>query len=271
MGPRVLLSTVLAITFTICAAGAEPVGEIGPPPAGLISAIEGRVLLDNQPLGANIVDAPRVARGDVLGTENGRAELLLNPGAFLRLGGQSAVKLIASSPSRTRVELLRGEALLEVLQLGKQEALEIIDRQAYTRLLQNGLYVFRAEGPSVTVYDGKARVEDDRRAVSLGKGHSLILDTRAPRPQKFDLTRKDPLYDWSAARTRSLAHASESMVENLLAFARESAYDAGWYWNPWFQAWTFVPASGYRLSPFGYGFYSPATPHSVMPVFADFR
>ena len=31
----------------------------------------------------------------------------------------------------------------------------------------------------------------------------------------------------------------------------------GWYWNPWFDSWAFVPGAGYWGSPFGWGFYSP--------------
>ena len=32
---------------------------------------------------------------------------------------------------------------------------------------------------------------------------------------------------------------------------------AGWFWDPWFSAFTFVPADGIFYSPFGWGFYSP--------------
>ena len=255
---------VLTLTWALGAYGA-------PVPAGAISAAEGRVALDGQQIGADIAEAPRVEPGHVLETGDGHAELLLNPGVFLRLGENSAVKLIASSPGNTRAELLRGDALLEVLQLDKKQQLEIIDRQAYTRMLKAGLYMFHADGPAVRVYQGKAQVEDDRRVAAFGHGRQLTLNTRSMEPQKFDLMERDGLYEWSARRTRSIAQTSESMVGNLLAFAREETYDAGWYWNPWFQAWAYVPQDGYRISAFGYSFYSPGTPHSVLPVFADFR
>ena len=32
---------------------------------------------------------------------------------------------------------------------------------------------------------------------------------------------------------------------------------AGWYWDPWFGAWTFIPDDGILYSQFGWGFYSP--------------
>ena len=34
-------------------------------------------------------------------------------------------------------------------------------------------------------------------------------------------------------------------------------YGAGWYWDPWFSAYTFIPGAGIFYSPFGWGFYSP--------------
>jgi hypothetical protein len=41
--------------------------------------------------------------------------------------------------------------------------------------------------------------------------------------------------------------------------------------GPWYKSWAFVPKRGYILTPFGYGLYAPRTPHSMAPVFADFR
>lgn len=264
----------LAWTVVVLAAGLSPCAKAIPSPAGAISAVDGRVTLDGKPVAADIQHAPRVAAGDVLGTEKGRAELLLNPGVFLRLAENSAVKLLASSPDRTRVELLRGEALLEVLQLGKRELLEVVDQESRAQLLQEGLYVFRAQRPSIAVFKGKARVgriEESGIRVSVGQKKELDMSAVTLQPEKFDVTETDSLYAWSAKRTRTVAQTSESMAENLLALAPNSSYEAGWYWNPWFQAWAFVPGDGYHLSAFGYGFYAPTAVHSVMPVYADYR
>lgn len=264
-------STWIAAIFAMAVI---PGANAVPAPVGAISAVEGRVTVDGNLVPADARNAPHVAEGDVLGTENGRAELLLNPGVFVRLAENSAVKLVASSPDRTRLDLLRGEALLEVLQIGKEEVLEVVDQQAHARLLEEGLYVFHAQGPTLAVYQGKARVdriEDRRIHVSVGRYRELDLGAVILQPKKFGVTATDALYSWSSGRTRTVAQTSESMAENLLALAPGSSYDSGWYWNPWFQAWAFIPGEGYRLSAFGYGFYAPTAVHSVMPVFADYR
>jgi hypothetical protein len=31
----------------------------------------------------------------------------------------------------------------------------------------------------------------------------------------------------------------------------------GWYWNPYFTAWSWLPGDGFFYSPFGYPFFSP--------------
>ena len=35
-------------------------------------------------------------------------------------------------------------------------------------------------------------------------------------------------------------------------------YGTGWYWNPYFSSWAFLPGDGFFASPFGWSFYSPA-------------
>jgi len=35
-------------------------------------------------------------------------------------------------------------------------------------------------------------------------------------------------------------------------------WGAGWYWNPYFAFWSWLPGDGYFFSPFGYPFFSPA-------------
>ena len=240
--------------------------------AGTVSWVEGRVLLDGTAVGPGAPNVLAIEPGHVLRTEQGKAEVLLTPGVFVRLAENSSLKLINSSDSGTRVELLGGEALVEVLQMDKHARLDVIDRQGYTRLLDDGLYRFAATGPTVAVLEGKVRVEDDRRSAAFGKGKQLDLAGHgAMQPKKFDRDWKDDLYYWSDRRTRAAAHTSESMAENLLAFNPLPKYQAGWYWHPWYQSWAFIPEDGYRMSAFGYGFYAPTTMHSVAPVFADFR
>src|SRR5438270_3764048 len=84
---------------------------------GTINYAEGQVILDGSSVGAKQVGNSEVAPGHVLETQNGKAEMLLTPGVFLRLNDHSAVRMISPSLTDTRVEMLRGRAMVEAAQV----------------------------------------------------------------------------------------------------------------------------------------------------------
>ncbi len=53
-------------------------------------------------------------KGQTLATEDARAEVLLTPGVFLRLGSHSSFKMVSNLLSDTRLEVLSGTAIVEV-------------------------------------------------------------------------------------------------------------------------------------------------------------
>ena len=50
----------------------------------------------------------------MLETGDGKAEILLTPGVYLRLGSDSSVKMISNSLANTEVTVSQGEAMVEV-------------------------------------------------------------------------------------------------------------------------------------------------------------
>lgn len=239
---------------------------------GAINCVEGNVTVDGRPAVADGSQAAVVVPGHVLQTGQGRAEILLTPGAFLRVAANSAVRMKAASDTSAQIELVRGEALLEATRVGGRNAIDVVDQGADARPQQPGLYLFNATQPAIVVYDGKVRVDDDRRVVSYGAGKELLLDAKSGlKPQKFDRSETDDIYAWSKQRADYDAQASENTVEALQAFQPLSEHDGGWHWNPWLETWAFVPSAHYQISPFGYGFYPLGMPFSRIPVFADFR
>ena len=89
---------------------------------GAVNYIEGPVSINGTPLTAN---AKRVFvnTNDSLETASGsKAEMLLTPGVFVRLGSASSVKMVSPSLADTAIEVTRGEVVVEVSELerGKQ-------------------------------------------------------------------------------------------------------------------------------------------------------
>src|SRR5580700_8093552 len=80
--------------------------------SGLIHFFEGEVYLGDQSLESHLGRFPSVPQGAELRTADGRAEVLLTPGVFLRMGDRSAIRLVANDLADTRVELQTGSAIV---------------------------------------------------------------------------------------------------------------------------------------------------------------
>lgn len=225
---------------------------------GAVNFIEGQVALEGKPLAAGALEGTEVGAGQTLSTEQGKAEVLLTPGAFLRLGDHSAIKMLSQSAADPRVELVHGEALLEVVQLGAGR-LEVVDGQAHARIERAGIYEFHASQATVAVIAGKARIEENDRSVELGKGRELTWSGDAAR-NTAKLARghlgADTLYSWSEQRSKAAADVSANTAQVLVATNPDNWHGPGWYWNPFLGAWAFLPADYARCGPFGEMFFS---------------
>ncbi len=229
---------------------------------GTLNYVEGQVSMGDQPVDAQSVGSADLQAGQVLETGNGKAEILLTPGVYLRLGSDSSVKMISSNLTNTQVAVTQGEAMLEVDQIYPQNNIHITQPGADTRVVKTGLYDFDAANQQVRVFDGKAIVSADDRNTTLKKGHDVVLNSSKIKAQGFNkdaVTQNDDLYRWSSLRSEYL---SEANVDTAQLYYANGWYGAGWwgpgwYWDPWFAGYTFLPGSGFFYNPFGWGFYSP--------------
>ncbi|MBV8899310.1 MAG: hypothetical protein JOY92_04260 [Verrucomicrobia bacterium] len=226
--------------------------------------IEGHASINGQPVVDKDPRAKFLNANDTLSTDAGKAEVLLTPGVFLRVGDNSEIRMISPSLTDTQIEITRGEAMLEVDDLVKGNHLAIIDHGASITLVKNGLYRFTADvPPTAAVLEGKAQVYVGEKKVELGKGHETVLADNL-KTQKFDTKKEDELYAWSNVRSEYEAAASYQAAKSLSASNVNSwwssgffGYGPGWFWDPAFSTWGWLPGSGAFYSPFGWGFYSP--------------
>jgi hypothetical protein len=216
------------------------------------------VTLDGRALNAKSIGSTEVGPGDVIQTGQGKAEILLIPGAFIRLDDNSALQMVSPELTNTQVQLKSGRAVVEVDQIEKENHLAILDNGISTTLEKQGIYQFDANPASVAVYDGKAVAQIDDKGIEVGKGKRLVLTAGIRKPEKFDREQTGELYAWSKLRSGYMAEANASSAQTIIVNSPGWYYGTGWYWNPWFDSWAFVPGAGYLYSPFGFGFYSPA-------------
>lgn len=229
---------------------------------GTVNYVEGQVTIGDQSLDSHSIGTATLQPGQEIVTDTGKAEVLLSPGVFLRMDNQSSAKMLAGSISDTEVKLEQGEAMVEVTEIHQENNLRITQNGVTTRLVKNGLYDFDAVQHQIRVFHGKAVVLDGDRDVKVDGGHMVDLNTSGNlKSRSFD--RKDfeqsDLYRWSSLRSQYLAQANADAARSYVV---NGVYGpgwvgGGWYWNPWFGTYTFIPADGIFYSPFGWGFYSP--------------
>jgi len=198
-----------------------------------------------------------VGPNGVIATTDGYAEVLLTPGAFLRIGHNSEAQLVSAGLAGVNVELTQGSAMVEAADIVKGTTLDFTVNGVPVQIEKKGLYSFDATDRAIRVLDGKADVQQAERTITLKKGDELALNGEA---KKHDFDRKaeekQPLYVWS--RVRSQDEAQANLHTANLIVAGGSWYGPGWYWDPLWASYAFMPGAGIMYSPFGWGYYSPA-------------
>lgn len=232
---------------------------------GVVNYIEGNISLNGQPVSPGELRSAALNAGDVLSVNTGKAEVLLTPGVFLRLGNNSQVHMISPSLVDTQLELQRGEAMIEVDQIVKDCRVSVLNHGASILIEKEGLYRLSADdAPRVAVIDGKAQVYLGDKKLDLGKGREVVLSDLL-KPEKFDRKKEDDLYAWSNVRSEynasvSYQAARSAPVNGYSAYPSGLGYGyggGGWLWNAGFNSWAWLPGDGAFFSPFGWGFFSP--------------
>ena len=202
--------------------------------------------------------------GDRVRTDSdGRVEILLNPGAYLRLGGNSEVELTDNSLASLELRLLRGTAIVEAAGTDSVE-LNIGISTPHTRLaiVRQGLYrlnVIPDDATELIVRKGSVILSDTHTKVK--GGNKVIFNATNFSVAKLtnEDKKKDQVEDWSKDRAKTLAQANRRITNSIVNTAFAS------YRDPWFPydsralgVWFFNPRLGcFTFLPFQLGFGSP--------------
>jgi|SRR5580698_3442343 hypothetical protein len=173
--------------------------------AGLIHFFEGAVYLGDRPLESHLGRFPSVPQGEELRTAGGRAEVLLTPGVFLRLGENSAIRMISNQLADTKVELERGAAIVESGGPTPDTAVTLTYKGWNIRFPEKGMYRIETDPARVLVTEGEAEVAAvGGPPVTVAKGMGLPLEKLlAPEPSTELLS--DSLGSWSEGRDQSIS------------------------------------------------------------------
>jgi len=208
-----------------------------------------------------------LASGDRVRTDyDGRVEILLNPGSYLRVGGDSEVELSDNTLSNLEVKLLRGTAIVEATGADGLE-LNISISTPHTRLaiVRQGLYrlnVVPGDATELIVRKGRVILSDSHTKVK--GGNKVVFSATAVSVAKLTKEEKklkeDEAVDvWSKERAETLAKANRHINDRMLNTAFASFRDG---WDPFggsrLGLWFFSSRLGcYTFLPFYYGWGSP--------------
>lgn len=205
--------------------------------------------------------------GDRVRTDaDGRVEILLNPGSYLRLAGNSEVELLDNSLANLEVRLLRGTAIVEATGADGLE-LNIGISTPHTRLaiVRQGLYrlnVVPDDATELIVRKGRVILSDSHTKIKGGNkvvfSATNVIVAKLTSEEKKN---KDEVENWSKQRAQTLAEANRKLTNRVLtsAFASFNHYPWGydprtlgfWFFNPRFGCYTFLPFIYGWGSPYG--------------------
>jgi hypothetical protein len=185
--------------------------------SGLINYVEGLVLLSGEPVVRKPGARVGMKEGSELRAEDGRAEVLLNPGVFLRMGEKSTVRMVCDNLTDTWIEFVSGAAIIGPgRRLNAKEnwasSVSIVYRETIVHLRKNGIYRFDAEPAQLRVYAGAASVARGETNQTAGAGEMIALANPGP-PEEFDIKEIDSLGLWNKRRAAYISMAHESTVK----------------------------------------------------------
>jgi hypothetical protein len=265
------------LTVAVLALGALPAlaQPVISAKSGVVSYVQGTVMVGDEVVKPSETKFIEVKENAILRTEEGRAEVLLTSGTILRTGEHSSFKMLTNRLIDTRLDLLTGSHIVEVMEVQKDNNLTLSMKDATVVITKRGLYRFDVDQSRIKVFDGVLGVTINGQSNLVGAGK--MIDANTASVEKFDKESTDALDHWAQRRAELVARANASSAKQQHDYgctpsAPSTPFAAvnngtntnpcmdpcgSWRYNPWFGVYTHIPCGGNIYSPYGYPYYSP--------------
>jgi hypothetical protein len=238
--------------------------------AGGINAVTGQAAMHTKGESAwqQLMITDDLEAGDRVRTAtDGRVEILLNPGSYLRMGGDSEVELSNNSLANLEVRLIRGTAIVEasgveetqmLINISTPHAKLAIDRQGLYRLnvVPNDATELIVRKGRVILGDSHTKVKGGNKVVFSATAVSVAKLTESEKKLEKDVA----IERWSKDRAETLAKANSRLSSRTLNSAFASLNSDFLLFNGFGRSglWLYNSRAGcYTFLPFGYGSTSP--------------
>jgi hypothetical protein len=217
-----------------------------------------------------------ITEGDRMGTTEGRAEIYMGRGKYLRLDQHTKMDFLSlPNPVNdlTRIQIWRGNIFFSIMSLKKEKSIEIHTDDASLYVLEAGLYRIDVRGEETEIFvfrglleaageTGSVLIRDAQRMEAVD-GHFL------GRPSGFAAMTEDSFNRWSEGREIEVRKrmAQRYLPAELEDFEYELAYYGKWTyvfpygpvwipggittdWRPyWHGRWMWLPVCGWTWLP----------------------
>ncbi len=211
--------------------------------------------------------------GDRVRTDfDGRVEILLNPGSYLRIASNSEVELSNNSLANLELRLIKGTAIVEATGVdGVELNINISTPHTKIAIVREGLYrlsVVPGNTTELIVRKGRVILSDSHTKI---KGGNKVVfsqtNVSVAEMTKEEKKLQEDIDTWSKERAEMVARANRRVTNSMLASAfasrdpwRDRYFGRGfglWFYNSHYGCYTFLPwYYGWR-SPYGTPYSTP--------------
>ena len=211
--------------------------------------------------------------GDLVKTGvDGRVEMLLNPGSYLRVGENSEFELADNSLENLELRLIKGTAIVEVTGADDEELfIGITTPHTRMSIVRRGLYrVSVVPGDNTELIVRKGRVMLEGSHTKVNGGNKVVFSSNSFLVAKLkdaDKKQLDALDGWSKNRAQALAKENNRISDRTLNSLARS-FDDDWFSQSFFRqrrlgfwlyssgssCYTFIPYYRRHGSPYGGGY-----------------
>ena len=230
--------------------------------AGGVNFIEGKVAVARkQGRSGLLLKGDKIEISDKVSTgADGKAEILLNPGSYLRLAENSAFEFVSTELENLQLKLKSGSAIFEVF-ADDEFRVAINTPKTNFYLVKTGIYRIdiAADGTEkIEVWKGRARIGKVEANIVKG-GKTAVIKNGQQSVEKFDRDEKDAFELWSKTRAKDLAKINAKLERRLMQSSLINSFNSrNWNMYDSFGVWVYNSVYGANcFLPFGYGWSSP--------------
>ncbi|MEK7723818.1 MAG: FecR domain-containing protein [Acidobacteriota bacterium] len=255
--------------------------------AGGVNYVSGKVAVEKDGKADGFLKkGDEIEVGDkVLSQTDGKVEILLNPGSYIRLAENSSFEFLSTSLDDLQLQVNKGSAIFEVI-ADKDFTVTIKMPNSKFYLISEGVFrvdvLENGEG-KISVWKGKAQVGDANATIVKG-GKSATQNATNVAIEKFDRDKKGEFDNWSRDRAKEIAKTNASLIQrqmrqSLLTSYNSNSWNASngyglWVQDPFSRTFCFLPFGWGWRSPYGFGYnqsiwnYNPP-PQMVGPMYQN--